>query len=221
MISISIDGTAGTGKSTLAKNLAKELKFNYVNTGEMYRAIAIYFLENNIDDKSDIVKILPNVNIKVEFENFEQKTFLNGRLLSQDDLRKEEVGKKASVYSQIKEVREKTVILQRNTAQNYNVVMEGRDIGSVVLPDANVKFYITADPMVRAERRYKELISKNKSADLMQIYKDIIERDVVDSTRELSPLVIPDNAIVLDTSNMSIDEVKNYCLDIIKSHIHH
>lgn len=221
MIAISIDGTAGTGKSTLAKGLAKDLGYNYVNTGEMYRALTIYFLENNIINEAEVVKSLKDINIEIAFNNFQQQTFLNGRLLTQAELRREEVGKMASYFSQIPEVRKKTVSLQRETACKYNVVMEGRDIGSIVLPNADVKFYITASPEIRAERRCKELLLNNKYINYQQIYNDIIERDNIDKNREISPLIIPENSHYVDTSNMNIEEVKEHCLNIIKSQIHH
>lgn len=220
MIAISIDGTAGTGKSTLAKGLAKDLGYNYVNTGEMYRALTIYFLENNIKNEAEVVKSLKDINIEIAFNNFQQQTFLNGRLLTQSELRREEVGKMASYFSQIPEVRKKTVSLQRETASKYNVVMEGRDIGSIVLPNADVKFYITASPEIRAERRYKELLLNNKYTNYQQIYSDIIERDNIDKNREISPLIIPENSHYVDTSNMNIEEVKEHCLNIIKLQIH-
>lgn len=221
MISIAIDGTAGTGKSTLAKKLSKELKYNYVNTGEMYRAIAYYFVSNKIDHTQDIVDLLNKINLMVTFENYEQRVFLNGVLLTDKELREEKIGQMAAVYSKIKEVREKTVQVQREIANNYNIIMEGRDIGSVVLPDANVKFFITASPEVRAQRRYQELLQKNKSANYEQIYKDLVERDNLDMTREISPLKVAENAFVIDTSLMNAEEVKEHCMKVIKSQIHH
>ncbi|MCD8038597.1 MAG: (d)CMP kinase [Lachnospiraceae bacterium] len=206
--SIAIDGPAGAGKSTVAKMIAKRKGFIYVDTGAMYRAMALYFLEEGIgaDDKEKIRESAKNADITISYENGEQVVWLNGRNVN-GLIRTEQVGNMTSAVSVNKAVREKLVELQQALAQKENVVMDGRDIGTCVLPDADVKVYLTADSRVRAKRRYEELLAKGSDCDLDEIEKDIIERDYRDMHRELSPLKQADDATLLDTSDMSIEQV--------------
>ena len=214
---IAIDGPAGAGKSTIAKKLAKDLGYIYVDTGSMYRAMAYYFLMNNIksDDVEMISKACQNVEISIVYKDGEQQVILNGENINAY-IREEKVGNMASATSVYPVVREKLVELQRQLAKRENVVMDGRDIGTVVLPDANVKIFLTASSKVRAKRRYDELTAKGISCDIDEIEKDIIDRDERDMNRETSPLRQADDAVFLDSSYMDIDEVVNAMKDIIK-----
>jgi cytidylate kinase len=206
--SIAIDGPAGAGKSTIAKLISKKKGYIYVDTGAMYRAMALYFIEEGITaDKQDkISEMAGNVDVTISYENGEQIVWLNGRNVN-GLIRTEEVGKMASASSVNKDVRKKLVELQQALAARESVVMDGRDIGTCVLPNANVKVYLTADPHVRALRRYEELKAKGQSPDLDTIEKDIIDRDYQDMHRELSPLRQAEDATLLDSSNMTIEEV--------------
>ena len=214
---IAIDGPAGAGKSTIAKKLAKELGYVYVDTGAMYRAMAYYFLTNNIssDDEAAIAKACENVNVSIAYKNNEQQVLLNGENIS-DKIRNEEVGNMASATSVYPVVRTKLVELQRQLAQKENVIMDGRDIGTVVLPNANVKIYLTASSKVRAQRRFDELTEKGISCEFDEIEKDIIDRDYRDMHRETSPLKQADDAVLLDSSDMDIDEVVEKMKEIIR-----
>ncbi|CUH92645.1 (d)CMP kinase [Herbinix luporum] len=206
--SIAIDGPAGAGKSTIAKIIAKKLSFIYVDTGAMYRAMALYFIRNNImaDDKDKIEEACNLVDISIEYMDGEQQIILNGENVT-GLIRTEEVGNMASACSVYSKVRLKLVELQRSLAEKSNVVMDGRDIGTYVLPNANLKIYLTASSKERAKRRYLELINKGISADIDNIEKDIIDRDNRDMNREFAPLKQAEDAIVIDSSNMTIDEV--------------
>ena len=214
---IAIDGPAGAGKSTIAKKLAKELGYVYVDTGAMYRAMAYYFLTNNIssDDEAAIAKACDNVNVSIAYKNNEQQVLLNGENIS-DKIRNEEVGNMASATSVYPVVRTKLVELQRQLAQKENVIMDGRDIGTVVLPNANVKIYLTASSKVRAQRRLDELTEKGISCKFDEIEKDIIDRDYRDMHRETSPLKQADDAVLLDSSDMDIDAVIEKMKEIIR-----
>ncbi|MDY2589551.1 MAG: (d)CMP kinase [Agathobacter sp.] len=214
---IAIDGPAGAGKSTIAKKLAKELGYVYVDTGAMYRAMAYYFLTNNIssDDEAAIAKACDNVNVSIAYKNNEQQVLLNGENIS-DKIRNEEVGNMASATSVYPVVRTKLVELQRQLAQKENVIMDGRDIGTVVLPNANVKIYLTASSKVRAQRRFDELTEKGISCKFDEIEKDIIDRDYRDMHRETSPLKQADDAVLLDSSDMDIDAVIEKMKEIIR-----
>ena len=205
---IAIDGPAGAGKSTIAKRLAKELGYIYVDTGAMYRAMAYFFIKNNVDkdDVDTITKLCDGVDVSIAYENGEQQVLLNGENITAY-IREERVGNMASATSVYPVVREKLVELQRQLAAKENVVMDGRDIGTVVLPDANVKIFLTASSKVRAQRRFDELTAKGTECDIDAIEKDIIERDHRDMTRETSPLKQADDAVLLDSSDMTIDEV--------------
>ncbi len=205
---IAIDGPAGAGKSTIARKIAKKLGYIYVDTGAMYRAMALYLIRERIDP-SETEKIdakCEEADITIGYENGEQIVYLNGENVN-GLIRTEEVGNMASASSPNPNVRKKMVELQQKLAASRDVVMDGRDIGTCVLPDAQVKVYLTADSRVRAERRYKELSEKGVSCDLDTIEKDIIERDHQDMTREISPLMQAEDAVLVDSSCMTIDEV--------------
>lgn len=205
---IAIDGPAGAGKSTIAKQLAKELSFIYVDTGAMYRSMALYFMRNGIakEDETAISDACKTVEVSIAYEDGEQQVLLNGENVSKE-IRKEEVGKMASATSVYKEVRKKLVELQQKLAADKNVIMDGRDIGTCVLPNAQVKIYLTASVETRAERRYQELQEKGAACDLEVIKKDIADRDYQDMHREISPLKQAEDAILVDSSDMGIEEV--------------
>lgn len=215
--SVAIDGPAGAGKSTIAKRVAKEKDFIYIDTGAMFRAMAIHFLRCGIaaDDHEKISEAVKDVNVTISYVNGEQNVFLNGENVT-GQLRTEEVGNMASASSVNGDVRKKLLELQRKLAASANVVMDGRDIGTVVLPDADVKVYLTASVEVRAQRRYKELIEKGQEADLEKIKKDIEERDYRDMNREIAPLRQAEDAVLVDSSYMTIDENVQAILDLIK-----
>lgn len=216
-MNIAIDGPAGAGKSTIAKRLAKNLGFVYVDTGAMYRAMAYYFLQNGIaaEDEAAIAAACPNVDVTIVYENGEQQVILNGSNVN-GMIRTEEVGNMASVTSVYPVVREKLVELQRQLAAHTDVIMDGRDIGTCVLPDAQVKIYLTASSMTRAKRRYDELTAKGVSCELAKIERDIIDRDYRDMHRETSPLKQADDAVPVDSSAMDIDEVVAAIMDVYK-----
>lgn len=215
---IAIDGPAGAGKSTIAKRLAKTLSFIYVDTGAMYRAMALYMLQQGIDQTKEeaIADACQHVDISIVYENGEQQVILNGENVTHL-LRTEEVGNMASVSSQNSAVREKLVDLQRKLAAKENVVMDGRDIGTKVLPNANVKIYLTASAHTRALRRFEELKSKGQTCDLDLIEQDINERDHRDMTRAISPLKQAEDAILVDSSTMSIEQVVSSIMDIYQN----
>lgn len=212
---IAIDGPAGAGKSTIARRVAKEKGFIYVDTGAMYRAMALYLIKKKVDgaDDSAIGVCCKNADITIQYKDGEQIVLLNGEDVN-GLIRTEEVGNMASVSSANPEVRKKLVELQQKLAETTDVVMDGRDIGTCVLPNANVKVYLTASSKERANRRYKELIAKGENCNLDLIEKDIIERDHRDMTREISPLRQAEDAILIDSSNMTIDEVVDAILDL-------
>lgn len=205
---IAIDGPAGAGKSTIARALAKRLSYIYVDTGAMYRAMALYLLRENIsaDDSGRIEKACESVDISIIHEDGVQKVLLNGEDVS-SLIRSEEVGNMASSSAQNGRIREKLVELQRQLAAKTDVVMDGRDIGTCVLPDADVKIYLTASVHTRAVRRFKEYLEKGMEADLAQIEADIEKRDHQDMNREISPLKKAEDAVLLDSSDMTIEEV--------------
>ena len=213
---IAIDGPAGAGKSTIAKKLAADLGYVYVDTGAMYRAMAYYFLQNNIaaDDEAAISAACPDVNVTIEYKDGAQQVILNGENVN-GVIRNEEVGNMASATSVYPVVRTKLVELQRQLAAKQSVIMDGRDIGTVVLPDANVKIYLTASSKVRAKRRYDELTAKGESCDLEKIRQDIEDRDYRDMHRETSPLKQAEDAVLVDTSDMTIEQVIDRIVELI------
>ena len=215
---IAIDGPAGAGKSTIAKMVARNLGYIYVDTGAMYRAMALYLLRENVSpaESEKISSKCKEADISIGYEDGEQVVFLNGENVN-GLIRTEEVGNMASASSPNPDVRRKLVELQQKLAANADVVMDGRDIGTCVLPNAQVKVYLTADSRVRANRRYKELTDKGISCNLDTIEKDIIERDHQDMTREISPLRQAEDAVLVDSSYMSIDEVADTIIGLVSS----
>ena len=207
-MNIAIDGPAGAGKSTIAKKLAKELGFIYVDTGAMYRAMAYYFLTNGIasSDETKIAEACQDVDVTIAYENNEQQVILNGKNVN-GFIRTEEVGNMASATSVYPVVRTKLVELQRKLAESTDVIMDGRDIGTCVLPDAVCKIYLTASVTTRAKRRYDELVDKGIPADMEAIKKDIEERDYRDMHRDVAPLKQADDAVLIDSSDMDINQV--------------
>jgi len=215
-INVAIDGPAGAGKSTIAKLIAKKMGYIYVDTGAMYRAMALYFIRNGIkaEDTQKVSEKCKDADISIAYRDGEQVVLLDDENVN-GLIRTEEVGNMASATSANKNVRQKLVELQKKLAANSDVVMDGRDIGTVVLPNADVKVYLTASSSVRAKRRYDELIAKGEKADLATIEADIIERDNRDMTREISPLRQADDAVLVDSSYMTIDEVVQTVVDLI------
>ena len=213
---IAIDGPAGAGKSTIAKKIAKKLGYIYVDTGAMYRAMALYLIREKImpSETDKISEKCREADISIDYVNGEQIVYLNGENVN-GLIRTEEVGNMASASSPNPDVRKKLVELQQKLAAAKDVVMDGRDIGTCVLPGAQVKVYLTADSRVRAERRYKELTEKGVICDLDTIEEDIIERDRQDMTRELSPLMQAEDATLVDSSYMTIDEVADAIIALI------
>lgn len=205
---IAIDGPAGAGKSTIAKRVAKELNFVYVDTGAMYRAIALYFLKNklNAGDEAVAVAACENINVRIVYENGEQQVLLNGENVT-GQIRTEEAGNTASVTSAYKAVRARILSLQQDLARVADVVMDGRDIGTCVLPKAPLKIYLTASVETRGQRRYKELTEKGIACNLEEICKDIEDRDFRDMNRDISPLKQAEDAVLVDSSHMTIEEV--------------
>jgi cytidylate kinase len=214
MYSIAIDGPAGAGKSTIAKTIAGKLGFVYVDTGAMYRAIALYFLRKGVDGRSkeEIEKYCPEIQVTIEYQDGEQQVLLNGENVS-GYIRTEEVGAMASLTSAQPAVRKALLQLQRDMAESANILMDGRDIGTNVLPGADLKIYLTASVGVRAKRRYDELVAKGVSCELSEIEQDIKERDHQDMTREIAPLCQAEDAILVDSSEMTIEEVVDAVVD--------
>ncbi len=208
MASIAIDGPAGAGKSTIAKLVAKKMDYIYVDTGALYRAIAHFLVINQIDieDEETLTKACAGITVEIKYENDAQQVYLNGENVT-PFLRTEETGNMASKSSAKAPVRAALLDLQRDMAKEYNVVMDGRDIGTNVLPNAEVKIYLTASSKERANRRYKELVEKGEEADFDKIEADIIERDERDMNRAIAPLKQADDAVLVDSSDMTIDEV--------------
>ncbi|MDU3180308.1 MAG: (d)CMP kinase [Lachnospiraceae bacterium] len=205
---IAIDGPAGAGKSTIAKKVAKELGYIYVDTGALYRGMAVYFLENGVsaNETEKIGQMCREAVVTLGYEDGVQQVYLNGENITAK-LRKEEVGKMASVSSAVKEVRMQLLELQRDLAKKENVVMDGRDIGTNVLPQAETKIYLTASVDTRAKRRFLELQEKGVPCVLEEIAKDIEDRDYRDMNRDVAPLKQAEDAVYIDSSEMSIDEV--------------
>lgn len=218
---VAIDGPAGSGKGTIADLVAKKLKFIHIDTGAMYRCITLYAIQNNIskDNVQKIVDSMGNIEIDQKNENDKQIFVLNGENVS-ERIRTEEVNKLVSDFSSIQKVREKLVLLQRKLAQNKNVIMEGRDIGTTVFPNADIKIYLDGSLEVRAKRRYKEYIEKGIEITYEEVKESIIKRDEKDRNREYGALKMAEDAILIDTTELSIDEVVGKVISIIKQKQH-
>lgn len=216
-IDIAIDGPAGAGKSTIAKAIAKRMGFIYVDTGALYRAVGLYILEQGISihDKESVTGVLPEIDVDLEYRDGEQRVLVNGADVT-SRLRTQEVGETASVTSAYPEVRDKLLELQRTLADKYDVVMDGRDIGTVVLPDADLKIYLTADSRIRARRRCDELTAKGEKAVFSEILKEVEERDYRDMHRETAPLKKAEDAVEVDTSYMNVQEVEDCIAGMIQ-----
>ena len=216
-MNIAIDGPAGAGKSTIAKLVAKELGFLYVDTGAMYRSIALYFIENNVnlEEEQEIFDACSKINIEIKYEDGVQQVYLNDRNVS-TLIRQEQVGNMASKAAAKKAVRDKLLSLQRDIAAENDVIMDGRDIGTFVLPDAEIKIYLTASVKTRAKRRYDELVAKGENPDIEKIEADIEQRDYQDMNREIAPLKQAEDAVYLDTSDMNIEQVVAYICNLTK-----
>ena len=207
-MNIAIDGPAGAGKSTIARRVAKEKGYIYVDTGAMYRAIGLYFMNEGVDSENaaSVLEALAAIQVEIRYEAGEQQVYLNGKNVSKE-IRQEAVGNMASKVATKQAVRDKLLDLQRNLAATQDVVMDGRDIGTFVLPNAELKIYLTASVDTRADRRYKELVEKHMPADLEEIKHDIEARDYQDMHRENAPLTQAEDAYYLDSSALTIDEV--------------
>ena len=209
---IAIDGPAGSGKSTIAKLIAEDLGLVYLDTGAMYRLVTLKALNEGILDNLDkIIKMLDDLRIDIKKNGF----YLDDTNVS-EEIRKPVVSENVSDIAAIREVREKMVDLQRKFSESKNVILDGRDIGTVVFPNANVKIFLVADAKERANRRYKELVKKGENVKIEEIYENILKRDEIDSTRKESPLKKANDAIEVDTTSKNIEEVKNEILYIIK-----
>ena len=209
---IAIDGPAGSGKSTIAKLIAEDLGLVYLDTGAMYRLVTLKALNDGILGNLDkIIKMLDNLNIDIKENGF----YLDDIDVS-EEIRKPVVSENVSDIAVIREVREKMVDLQRKFSESKNVILDGRDIGTVVFPNADVKIFLVADAKERSNRRYKELVAKGENVRIEEIYENILKRDEIDSTRKESPLKKADNAIEVDTTSKDIEEVKNEILNIIR-----
>ena len=218
-MNIAIDGPAGAGKSTIAKKVAKELGFIYVDTGAMYRSIAVYLIDSNInpEDVAMVKDGIKDITIQIKYENNAQQVYLNDVNVT-GRLRTETVGNMASKSSALPCVREKLLSLERDLAREFDVVMDGRDIRTNILPDAELKVYLTASADVRAKRRYDELMAKGeKDIDLEKIKSDIVARDKQDMERETAPLKQAEDAVLVDSSNMGIDEVTSRIIGLARA----
>ena len=220
MINIAIDGPAGAGKSTIAKTVSKELGYIYVDTGALYRTVGLNALRKGVDtkDAEGVIATLDELKVSLRFVDNEQRVFLGEEDVSAA-IRQNEVSMAASNVSAIPKVREFLFDLQRDIAKNNNCIMDGRDIGTVVLPDAQIKLFLTASAEARADRRYKELVEKGQTVDYDVILKEIKERDYQDSHREIAPLKQADDAILVDSTEMDLPATINYMLNIIKERI--
>lgn len=219
-MNVAIDGPAGAGKSTIAKEVAKELGYIYVDTGAMYRAIALYLIRNGVkaEENELISEKCKEADVTIEYVDGKQVVFLNGEDVN-GFIRTEEVGSMASSSSTNQDVRKRLLGLQRELAEKNNVIMDGRDIGTNILPNAQAKIYLTASIEVRAKRRYDELVAKGIECDYEEIKKEIAIRDERDMNRDIAPLRQAKDAVLLDSSELSVEEVKERMIQIIKSKI--
>lgn len=219
MINVAIDGPAGAGKSTIAKAAAKELGFIYVDTGALYRAVAYNAVKNGvIDDEQGIISMLDDTKVELKYVEGVQSVYLNGEDVS-GFIRTPEISMGASKVSAIPQVREFLLNLQREIAKTNNVIMDGRDIATVVLPDAEVKIFLFASPKCRAERRYKELVEKGENVSFDDVLKDVNQRDYQDSHREIAPLKPSEESIMADTSELTLQESIDLIVNTIKERI--
>lgn len=221
MFNIAIDGPAGAGKSSIAKNVAGRLGFIYVDTGALYRTVALAAVQNksDVNNAEEIIALLPNIKVELAFEDGVQKVLLNGKDVS-SDIRLPEVSSCASKVSAIPEVRSYLFRLQQEMAQKNNCIMDGRDIGTVVLPNADLKIFLTASPEVRAKRRYLELQEKGETQAFEDVLKEMIERDERDMNRPVAPLKQAEDAVLVDSSDMSFEEVTDTLLELCKKNLH-
>lgn len=220
MISVAIDGPSGAGKSSLAKRLAKELGFIYVDTGAMYRAIGLYALQQGVDPASEqqVAQLLPQITIELRYENGAQRVILCGEDVS-ELIRQENVGMATSAVAAHPTVRSFLLELQRDMARKQNILMDGRDIGTVILPNATVKIFLTASAQARAERRLKELQQKGMETDFQTVLSDIEQRDYQDMNREIAPLKQAQDAVLVDTSNLDFEQSFETLRNLITSRI--
>ena len=213
---IAIDGYSGAGKGTLAKMLANKLNILYVDTGAMYRAFGLYFIKNNIEiNYENVVRNIDKIDINLIFIENENKVYLNGEDVT-SEIRKNEVSLVASKVAKISEVRKKLVLMQQKYGENYSLVMEGRDITTVVFKNADLKIMLTADVNIRAERRKKQLEEKGQIVELQKIIDELNERDIQDTTRLDSPLKMTEETILMDSTNMNLEEEINFILDLLR-----
>ena len=217
MFKIAIDGPSGAGKSTVAKGIAKALGIVYVDTGALYRTVGYYVRQKDVNpkDNEEVTKLLPEIKIEVKYENGVQNVYLNGENPG-DKIRQPEISMYASAVSAIPSVRAFLLETQKEIARKNSVVMDGRDIGTVILPDAEVKIFMTASNEARAKRRYNELIAKGEGVNYEDVLAEMIERDNNDKNREIAPAIPADDAILLDNSDMSVEENIQAVIDIIK-----
>ena len=220
MRAVAIDGPAGAGKSSIAKSLARALGFIYVDTGALYRAIGLYTLRKGVGirDKEGIIALLPEIDVDIRYVGEEQHVFLNGGDVN-GLIRTEEVSMAASAVSAVPEVRTFLLETQRGLARRYSVVMDGRDIGTVILPDAACKIFLTASPEVRAKRRYDQLVEKGQEADYEAVLADLIRRDYDDSHREVAPLKLADDGVEVDTSELTLQESIDLVIETAKKRL--
>lgn len=216
-VNIAIDGPSGAGKSTIAKAAAKKLGFIYVDTGALYRSVALNAIRSGVKDtkkKEEVVPTLSGLNVSLRFKDGEQRVFIGDCDVS-EDIRQNEVSMAASNVSAIPEVRDFLFSLQRNIASENDCIMDGRDIGTVVLPDAKIKIFLTASPEARADRRFKELLKKGQQIDYATVLKEIKERDWQDSHRETAPLKKADDAVLVDTTGYGLEDAVKAVMDVI------
>ena len=220
MRAVAIDGPAGAGKSSIAKILARTLGFIYVDTGALYRAIGLYTLRKGVGirDTGGIIALLPEIDVDIRYVGEEQHVFLNGEDVN-GLIRTEEVSMAASAVSAVPEVRTFLLETQRGLARRYSVVMDGRDIGTVILPDAACKIFLTASPEVRAKRRYDQLVEKGQEADYEAVLADLIRRDYDDSHREVAPLKLAEDGIEVDTSDLTLQESIDLVIETAKKRL--
>lgn len=221
MVNIAIDGPSGAGKSTAARAAALKLGYVYIDTGAMYRTVGLYMLRNNVDIKNQtetVISLLPNVKIDLGYIDGVQHIFLNGEDVS-DLIRTPEISMAASCVGTIRKVRENMTALQREIAEKYNCIIDGRDIGTFVLPEADVKIFLTADVKARAKRRYDELIRKGNTVKYDDVLSDMIKRDKNDSSRECMPLKKAEDAVLIDTTSMSLDDEVEAVIQCIRDRL--